>query len=45
MEYSNRINLQGKEVTLTWVGKITADAARVYALAFASKHELLLVSG
>ena len=45
MEYRHKINLQGKDITLTWVGQITAAPARVYALAFVSKQELLLVSG
>jgi ADP-ribose pyrophosphatase YjhB (NUDIX family) len=45
MEYKHKINLQGREVTITWVDQITVDPARVYALAFTSEHEILLVSG
>lgn len=45
MEYTHRLNLRGREVTLTWVGQIASEPARVYALAFTSQHEILLVSG
>ena len=45
MEYRHKINLQGREVTMTWVGHIAVNPARVYALAFTSEHEILLVSG
>jgi ADP-ribose pyrophosphatase YjhB (NUDIX family) len=45
MDYIHKINLQGREVTMTWVGPTTADPARVYALAFTSDHDMLLVSG
>lgn len=45
MEYTHRLNLQGREVTLTWVGQIASEPARVYGLAFTSQHEILLVSG
>ena len=44
MEYIRTGILNGKEVTFTWVGKIQEAPARVYALAFASKDEMLLVS-
>jgi 8-oxo-dGTP pyrophosphatase MutT (NUDIX family) len=30
---------------MTWVGQISADPARVYALAFTFEHDILLVSG
>ena len=30
---------------MTWVGHVSAEPARVYALAFTSQHETLLVSG
>ena len=45
MEYIRKVNLQGRDVTMTWVGHTSADPARVYALAFTSEHEILLVSG
>jgi len=45
VEYIHRLELQGKAITLTWVGQTSADPARVYALAFMSTHEMLLVSG
>jgi hypothetical protein len=44
VEYTRRLNLQGREVTLTWVGEIAAQPARVYALAFTSVRHILLVS-
>lgn len=44
MEYTHKLNLGSKDVTLTWVGLTTEHPARVYALAFASKSEILLVS-
>jgi ADP-ribose pyrophosphatase YjhB (NUDIX family) len=30
---------------MTWVGQTSAEPARVYALAFTSEHDILLVSG
>jgi ADP-ribose pyrophosphatase YjhB (NUDIX family) len=45
MEYIHKINLLGRDVTMTWVGQTAADPARVYALAFTSEHDILLVSG
>lgn len=45
MEYIRKVILQGKDVTLTWVGQISMQPARVYALAFTSNSEILLVSG
>jgi ADP-ribose pyrophosphatase YjhB (NUDIX family) len=45
VEYTRRLNLQGREVTLTWVGETAAQPARVYALAFTSVRHILLVSG
>lgn len=45
MEYTHNINLQGRDVTMTWVGQTSANPARVYALAFTSEHDMLLVSG
>ena len=45
MEYIRKINLQGRDVTMTWVGPTSADPARVYALAFTAEHDILLVSG
>jgi ADP-ribose pyrophosphatase YjhB (NUDIX family) len=45
MEYVYRLELAGQTVTLTWVGQTNAEPARVYALAFTSVNELLLVSG
>ena len=45
MEYTRKVNLQGRDVTMTWVGHTSAVPARVYALAFTSEHEILLVSG
>jgi len=45
VEHIHRLDLQGKAVTLTWVGPTRTDPARVYALAFTSTHEMLLVSG
>jgi ADP-ribose pyrophosphatase YjhB (NUDIX family) len=45
VEYIRKTILNGKEVTFAWVGKIHETPARVYALAFASKVEMLLVSG
>ena len=44
-EYRHTIERQGEKATLTWVGHIIAAPARVYALAFLSPHEMLLVSG
>ena len=45
MEYSYTLHLQGRDVTMTWVGQTSAAPARVYALAFTSDHEILLISG
>ena len=45
MKYVRKTNLQGRDVTMTWVGQTSVVPARVYALAFTSKHEMLLVSG
>lgn len=45
MEYIHRVNLNGADVTLTWVGQIHDEPARVYALAFTAGHKMLLVSG
>jgi ADP-ribose pyrophosphatase YjhB (NUDIX family) len=45
MEYTRKINLRGRDITMTWVGQTSADPARVYALAFTSEHDILLVSG
>ena len=45
MEYIHKLNLQGRDVTLTWVGPTSETPARVYAMAFASREEILLVSG
>lgn len=45
MEYIHKTNLNGRDVTMTWVGPIHVDPARVYTLAFTSEHEILLVSG
>jgi len=45
MEYSYRLTVAGKECTFTWVGQTDIKAARVYALAFVTHNELLLVSG
>jgi ADP-ribose pyrophosphatase YjhB (NUDIX family) len=45
LDYSHKLNLQGKDVTLTWVDQTPIDPSRVYALAFTPKNEILLVSG
>jgi len=45
MEYNHRIKLQGRDVTLTWVGQTTIQPAHAYALAFTAEYEILLVSG
>lgn len=45
VEYVHELNLQGGKVTLSWVGQIDIVPARVYALAFLSSSEILLVSG
>ena len=45
MKYIHHLKLDGKDVTLTWVGRTCAVPARVYALAFTSPREMLLVSG
>src|SRR5215217_7021583 len=44
MEYTRKVNLQGRDVTMTWVGQTSAEPARAYALAFTSEHDVLLVS-
>src|SRR5690349_6261240 len=44
-DYLHKVEIQGREATLTWVGQTSAAPARVYALAFTPMHELLLVSG
>ena len=41
---NHRLNLAGREVTLTWVGQTDAGAARVHALAFTTEGNLLLVT-
>ena len=45
MEYTHKLNLQGRDVTMTWVGQTPAEPRRAYALAFTSEHDMLLVSG
>ncbi|MFN8441389.1 MAG: NUDIX hydrolase [Caldilineaceae bacterium] len=45
MDYMLKVQLWGEEVTLRWVGKSDVSPARVYALAFTTDHELMLVSG
>lgn len=45
MKYVRRIKVGDRDATLTWVGKADAGPARVYALAFVSADEMLLVSG
>ena len=45
MEYIHRLILNGRQVTMTWIGQVPVEPARVYALAFTSNHEILLVSG
>jgi len=44
-EYGHILRLQEKDVTLSWVGQISADPARVYAVAFTSPNEIVLDSG
>jgi ADP-ribose pyrophosphatase YjhB (NUDIX family) len=39
------VNLDGRNVTLTWVGLTNIVPARVYAIAFVSASGMLLVSG
>lgn len=45
MGYIYRTHLYGRDVTFTWLGQVAVQPARVYALAFASGQEVLLVSG
>lgn len=45
MDYSRTLELGGREVRMTWVGRTAVQPARVYALAITSDHEILLVSG
>lgn len=45
MQYIYRVNLQGWDVTITWIGQAAVEPARVYALAFTANDEILLVSG
>jgi drug/metabolite transporter (DMT)-like permease/ADP-ribose pyrophosphatase YjhB (NUDIX family) len=43
-EYVHQLEIDGEEVTLTWVGRSKAPPARVHALAFNSAGEIMLVS-
>ena len=42
--YIHRLTIQGRSVTLSWVGKVNVIPARVYAVAFVSPDEILLDS-
>ena len=44
VDYVHRLELQGRKITLTWVGQTGVEPSRVYALAFTPVNELLLVS-
>jgi ADP-ribose pyrophosphatase YjhB (NUDIX family) len=45
VEHIHKLNLQGRDITMIWVGHVSAQPARVYALAFTSEGHILLVSG
>lgn len=45
VEYVHKLDVQGRSVKLSWVGKSSFVPVRVYALAFVSANEMLLVSG
>ena len=45
MSYVHHLQLGGVDATLTWIGHSRIEPARVYALAFVSPDEILLVSG
>lgn len=40
-DYLHRVEIQGRDATLTWVGQTSADPARVYALAFTPMHDMI----
>ncbi|MCI0399601.1 MAG: NUDIX hydrolase [Chloroflexi bacterium] len=44
-EFVHRWNYQGRVIIFSWVGKVDVVPARVYALAFVSDSQMLLVSG
>jgi ADP-ribose pyrophosphatase YjhB (NUDIX family) len=44
-QYVHPLAIEGRVVTLSWVGRLKVEPARVYAMAFVSKDEMLLVSG